>query len=136
MASRPIGYWIGGGSGDASPESYLDGSPVDRNVFLLLILGGVFVLRGRRVNWRLFRNQNFWLICYYVFCGISILWSEYPFVTFKRWFKEIGTVVMVLVIMTDRDPIKAFQEVFVRCAFLLIPTSILVIKYYLDVGRT
>jgi O-antigen ligase len=136
VASRPVGFWIAGGSGTVDFERYLDGSPADRNAFLILIFAGFIILFRRIINWASFRNQNRWFIAYYIFCALSVVWSDYPFVAFKRWIKEIGTVIMILIILTEKDREKAIQEVFCRVAFILLPASILVIKYYLEVGRS
>ena len=135
VASRPVGAWFSGGASGSNFESYLDGSALDRNVFLFLMVAGVFALARRRVDWRFFWSKNRWLVCYYLFCCLSVLWAEYPFVAFKRWIKEVGTLIMVLVVLTEGLPVAAVRQVFLRCAFVLIPASILVIKYYLEIGR-
>src|SRR5262249_28305683 len=53
-----------------------------------------------------------------------------------RWFKGIGDLVMVLVVLTDRDRDAAIERLLTRCGFILIPLSVLFIKYYPDVGRS
>jgi O-antigen ligase len=42
---------------------------------------------------------------------------------------------MVLVLVTDKDPIAALERLFSRVGFVLMPTSILLIKYFNDLGR-
>ena len=42
---------------------------------------------------------------------------------------------MILVILSEEDPANAIRTVFVRCAYVLIPLSILFIKYYPEVRR-
>lgn len=135
VASRPVGAWFAGDAAGSNFESYLDGSALDRNVFLVLMVAGVFALTRRQIDWRFFWSRNRWLVCYYLFCCISVLWAEYSFVAFKRWIKEVGTLIMILVILTEAFPVAAVRQVFLRCAFVLIPASILVIKYYLGIGR-
>ena len=66
---------------------------------------------------------------------MAILWSEYPFVAFKRWIKILGHPIMALVVPTDPDPVQAVRRLFKRAAFVLIPMSILFIKYYPEYGR-
>src|SRR5204863_2144922 len=44
-------------------------------------------------------------------------------------------VLMLLMILTEKDPVPAIRAVFVRCACILIPLSVLFIKYYLQIGR-
>jgi len=56
-------------------------------------------------------------------------------VAFKRWTRGFGNLTMALVILTDPQPELAIKRVFARVGFLLIPLSILYIKYYPDLGR-
>ena len=62
-------------------------------------------------------------------------WSEEPFVASKRWLKDFGNVVMVLVLLTEKNPLDAVRAVFVRCAYLLVPLSVLFVKYYVWLGK-
>jgi len=39
------------------------------------------------------------------------------------------------VILTEKDPVQAVKTVFLRCAFVLLPLSVLFIKYYPEYGR-
>ncbi|HEU0048771.1 MAG TPA: hypothetical protein VFQ43_14355, partial [Nitrososphaera sp.] len=117
-------------------ESEAEGNSTDRNVFVFLILAALFVLKRRQVSWLALISNNRWLFILYVYLGVSVLWSDYPFVSFTRWFKEFGNVVMVFLILTERDPVKAVTAVFARTAYLLIPLSVLFIKYYPDLGRS
>jgi exopolysaccharide production protein ExoQ len=139
FSSRPVSTWLQSGSmtmmGANSAESYLEGSPVDRLVFLGLELAGVLVLVQRGLPWGQVISRNGWLFAFYFFWLASILWSEIPFAAFKRLFKDFGTVVMALVLLTEKDPVEAVRAVFVRCAYLLIPVSVLFIRYYPELGR-
>lgn len=131
IASRPVSAWTGiGGSGDT-----LDGSPVDRAFYLVLILAALVVLSRRGVNWGWLISQNLPLLIFYGFLLISVLWANSPYSSFKRWFKESGNILMALVILTDPRPLQAFRAVFVRCAYLLIPLSLIFIRYFPDLGR-
>src|SRR5208282_1079520 len=51
--------------------------------------------------------------------SVSVSWSPYPGVAFKRWIKAIGDLVMVLVVVTEADPIAAFRRLFSRVGFIL-----------------
>jgi O-antigen ligase len=135
LGSRPVSFWLSGGSAPEVSDDYLEGSPMDRNFFLLLIGVGIWVLLKRRVQWNLFFGRNKILVVFYIFWGLSALWSDYTMVAFKRWIKEIGHVVMVLVILTEEDPVEAFKAVLARCSYVLIPLSVLFIRYIPDLGR-
>src|SRR5262245_6929118 len=89
VGSRPIAQWLDLGSPLQSIDP-LEGSPIDRVIFLLLIAVGLLVLWSRRISWsQIFRN-NIWLTLFFLYCGVSILWSDFPFVAFKRWIKALG----------------------------------------------
>jgi len=135
VGSRPISLWFGGPLEMESPDDYLKGSPFDMVVFLSLIVGGLIVLMRRRVNWNPLLAKNVWLFLFFLYWGVSVVWADYPFVGLKRWIKDLGNLIMVLVILTDKDPVQTVKTVFARCAFVLLPFSVLLIKYYPDFGR-
>lgn len=132
--SRFVSRWLDLGP-PMSADAFLDGSPVDRAVFSILMLGGIIILARRRLNWSELFRKNAWIWLFFVFGAISILWSDYPFVTFKRWFKALGNVIMVLIILTEGRPYAALGVILRRFSFLLLPLSVLFIKYFPDLGR-
>jgi O-antigen ligase len=71
-----------------------------------------------------------------VYCALAITWSDFPFVAFKRWIKTLGQPIMVLIILTEPDRLEALRRVMKRTALLLMPLSILFIKYYPQLGRS
>jgi hypothetical protein len=120
----------------ASADGLLEGSPMDRNVFLFLLILGVLVLLKRRVGWGLVARHNRWIAAFFLFTAISILWSDFPFTAFKRWHKVFGHVVMALIVWTERDPDRAVASLLRRCSYVLILISVVFIKYFPDLGRT
>ncbi|PXF56317.1 MAG: hypothetical protein C4B58_13900 [Deltaproteobacteria bacterium] len=132
--SRFVSHWLNLGS-PVTTEAYLEGSPVDRAFFLVLIAASAVILLRRGLNWGKIFENNPWIWLYFLFGLISILWSDYPFVSFKRWIKTLGTVSMALVILTEDCPYEAIGVIFRRLAFLLLPLSVLFIKYYPHLGR-
>jgi len=42
---------------------------------------------------------------------------------------------MILIVLTDPDPFTALKRVLTRAGFVLLPLSVLLIKYYPDIGR-
>ena len=133
--SRSVSQWLNLGAPVLSAGNILEGSPIDRTFYTLLIIAGVLVLRQRRINWNALFTQNAWIWLYLVFGAVSCLWSDYPFVTFKRWIKGLGTMIMVLVILTEKRPYEAIGTILRRLAFLLLPLSVLFIKFYPVLGR-
>src|SRR4029077_1519611 len=58
-----------------------------------------------------------------------------PFVAFKRWIKVLGHPIMVLIVLTEPDPEEALRRLMKRCAYVVVPVSILFIRYYPQLGR-
>jgi len=112
-----------------------EGSPVDALVFFILIAAGVLVLYQRGIKVAEFARYNSWVTIFLCYCLLAIVWSDFPFVAFKRWIKLFGQPVMVLILLTEPDPMEALTRLFKRCAYVLVPVSILFIKYYPQWGR-
>lgn len=134
-SSRNLSEWLGAAAPLDQVERYEVGNPLDR-----LALGGlqaaglaVLVARGRR-SLALVR-ANLPIVLFLLFCLLSVAWSDFPFVTFKRWVKAIGNVTMVLIVLTELDPATAVKRLFAWAGFLLIPLSVLLIRYYPELGR-
>jgi len=131
--SRFVSQWMYLGSSYTAATS--EGSPIDAAYFLVLIVAGVIVLAQRQnVIGNVVRN-NFWLLALFLYGFASILWSDFPFVALKRWIKTLGHPVMALIIITDPDPGRALRIVMKRCAYILLPVSVLFIKYFPEYGR-
>ena len=132
--SRMVSEWLQMAP-PSTADQYLEGSPLDRNVVTSMLAIGVLVLVARRQRLQAFAAANWPIILFYLYCGVSIFWSDYPDVALKRWIKTLGDLVMVTIVVTEANPTAAIKRVITRTAFLLIPLSILLIKYYPDLGR-
>jgi exopolysaccharide production protein ExoQ len=135
LGSRPVSVWLGMSSPNAGVVQ-LDGSPIDGAFFALLLVAAICVLahRGRRTF--TFLNANGPILVYFLFCLFSIIWSDFPGVAFKRWIKAIGDLAMILIVVTDKQPVVALRRLFSRTGFILVPLSLLFIKYYPNLGRS
>lgn len=134
--SRPVTEWFGGVGVSQDPRPSIDeGNPVEALVSLSLIVSGLIVIVRRGTRWSTLINDNAWLMIFYLFWLMSVTWSDYPIITLKRLFKDLGNVVMVLVVLTDKDPIDAIKAVLSRVAYLCVPLSVLFIRYYPEWGR-
>jgi O-antigen ligase len=133
--SRPVSVWLQINP-ESSPEQYLEGSPIDRAIYLVLLSAGMIVLLGRRKSVSRLLKANGPILIFVAYCAISISYSDYPDVALKHWIKSLGDYVMILIVLTDREQSNAVKQVLAKPGFLLLPLSVLLIKYYPDVGRT
>lgn len=133
VGSRAVSEWFG-----VTPtglDAQLNGSPVDAAIFGVLEAAafGVLIFRSKRV--RTLIAANWPIVLYFAFCLISVIWSSHAEVAFKRWIKALGDIAMVLVIVTEPHPVEAIRRLISRVGFVLLPTSVLLIKYYGNLGR-
>ena len=77
---------------------------------------------------------NRWLVLLISYMLVSILWSDIPFVAFKRWVREFTAVIMALLVLSEPAPRQALESVLRRTVYVLIPFSVLLIKYFPDLG--
>jgi exopolysaccharide production protein ExoQ len=131
ISSRPLSMWAGFGGG----TSTMEGSPLDALFFFTLIIAALVVLSRRGLNWPLLISQNWPVFLFYFYLLFSVLWANSPPVSFKRWFKEFGNIAVLLVILTEQNPQQALRAVFVRCAYLMLPLSLVFIRYFPSMGR-
>ena len=135
-ASRPLTSWFGGSGGPVTPESYDEGNFAEAVIYFGLLLAAAVVLFRRSVRWGEVMRGNTWLTVFWMFWLVSLIWSDYPVITLKRWVKDFGNVLMALVVLTSPDAVKTMKAVFTRCAYLCIPLSVVLIRYDPAVGRT
>jgi O-antigen ligase len=121
---------------DPAADQQLDGSPLDSLIFLGLIVAAATVLSRRRLDWGGLFRSNRLLIIFFIYLGISVLWSDYSFVSFKRWIKDLGNIVIVLVVLSDDNPVAAVRFLLARLCYLVLPLSIVFIKYFPTLGRS
>jgi exopolysaccharide production protein ExoQ len=138
--SRFVSQWLhpeplGVVSTSDTPDRYLEGDSMDRVILGIVIFLAVVILirRGRRVGALLRMNGP--LLLFFVYCAVSTLWSDYPGVAFKRWIKAVGDVLMILLVLSDAHPVAAIKKFLSGVGFVLVPVSIMLIKYYPDLGR-
>jgi exopolysaccharide production protein ExoQ len=135
VGSRTLSQWLGG-QGTTAAQALQDGSPVDRVVSSVLIILAFGILISRSFNWGTFVSRNVALMTFLFFALLSVLWSDFPLIAFKRWFRDLGNYLVILVVLSDPHPVEAVRTVLRRVSYLLIPLSILLIKYYPEIGKT
>jgi O-antigen ligase len=133
-SSRAVSSWINRQSVVSLAQQYSEGSPFDAAIYGILIAAGVLVLNFRSRQVRSFLRENLPLLVFVSYCALSIAWSDYSFIAFKRWSKSVGDLVMVMLVLTDPYPGAAVKRLFARLAFVLLPLSVLFIECYPDLG--
>jgi len=134
--SRPVTSWTSSPSSVAErAASYLEGSPLDRSILIaLIVLAGITLWRRKEATLAILRG-NTPIILFLLYCLVSVSWSDYPMPAFKRWIRAVGDVMMILVILTDKQPETAIKSVLSRVGFILVPLSILFIRFFPELGR-
>ena len=134
--SRPVSLWLNAAPTLTSADQYnIEANPINVVVFSILMVAGFIVLfqRGRQVGPIL--RANWPILVFFAYCALSTVWSDYPGTAFRHWIRSVGDLVMVLIILTESKPVAALKRLFARTAFLLVPLSVLFIKYYPALGR-
>jgi O-antigen ligase len=131
LGSRPVSYWFDPQSG----VNNLDASPINTVTMTTLMVAAVVVLQRRGLKWGGLIRENKALFLIYFYLAISAAWSEMPFVSLKRLIKDFGCVLAALVILTETNPSEAVRTIFVRVSYLLFPLSLIIGKYFPEIGR-
>jgi exopolysaccharide production protein ExoQ len=127
QGSRPVCYWFGQGSGEASPITTLS--------YLIFLVAALVVLHRRKVTFGKFAQNNKALLAVYAYFLLSILWSDLPVSSTKRLIKDFETVLVALVLLTEVNLAEAMRAIYVRVSYILFPLSVVFIKYFPDIGR-
>jgi len=133
LASRPLTEWLNPSHG-ALAANVEEGSALDRALLSVLILIAAGILSIRRLRLIEWLKSNPWIVLLFVYCGISVLWSDFPGIAFRRWIRALGSVMMVLVVASDLNPVIAVGTLVRRCAYILVPVSVLLVKYFRSVA--
>ena len=79
------------------PETYsidVEGSLPDLVFFSILIVLGLIVLSRRKVNWTELFSSNAWILLLYALMLVSVLWSDTPVISLKRWIRIAGDLIL------------------------------------------
>jgi exopolysaccharide production protein ExoQ len=128
-ASRPLADWF---DVRGSNES---GSTLDRLLLSGLGFVGLVVLARRRFDWTGTLRRQVALLALLAFMCVSALWSDITLIALKRWGREWVVLVVAMVITSEANPRQALAAVLRRVAYVLIPFSLVLIKYYPAFGR-
>lgn len=129
LGSRPLSSWISGG-GQVRSATLLD------QVFLLLALGAPLIIGSiRGVNWGKFLAANMPLLLLYAYFAATAIWSQDPAGSAIRIVKDFGLLFVVGLIYSEKEPVQAMRTIFIRCACILFPLSIVFNRWFPNFGR-
>jgi O-antigen ligase len=131
-AATWIYIWTGfsyGGSMGGDLYAQMDGSPLDAVFYAVFLVAGIAILLKRKPRARAILKASAPILIFYAYGLSSLLWSHIPEVAFKRWTKDLGDVAMALIIATEVEPPAALQRLFAGIGYILLPASILLIRY-------
>jgi exopolysaccharide production protein ExoQ len=129
IASRPLSIWFGVKGDNAS------GSALDRWVLTGLSIAAVVVLAQRRFDLAGALRRHGWLLALLAYMFASTLWADSTLISIRRWVREWIVVLMAMVIMSEANPRKALASLLRRSAYVLLPFSLVLIRYYPALGR-
>ncbi len=135
ISSRSVSEWLGYDYEGSLAELYAEGNPLNRAVYFSLMALSLMVLIKRRFAFNKFARENVPLLIFMLYCCVSITWSNYPEIAFKRWVKAAGEILVVLLIYSEKMPHEAVITMLKRIGFIQLPLSILYIKYFPSIGR-
>ena len=113
---------------------YVEGSPFDRFVLSGCPAGGLAVLAAARNGSARCCAPTCCSSSSFCYCAVSVLVVRLPVRRVQALTKGIGNLTMVLLVLTD-PPRRRDQAILRADRFLLIPLSVLLIKYYPALGR-
>ena len=133
VGSRLPSQWLGV-QGASAATALEEGNALDRTIWFVLILLAIWILASRSFQWSAFFSSNPFLMTFLCFALLSVLWSDFPLIAFKRWFRDLGAYLVIPVVLSDSRPLHAVRTLLRRVCYLLIPLSILLIRYYRDIS--
>jgi O-antigen ligase len=125
-ASRNLNLWFGTEEGGGLDQLAIAG---------MLVLG-IGVIVRRPAAWGGVISNTPLLFLFHAYLFVSVLWSggalENPLVKVLR---PLGDLVMALIVVSEPNPRLAILTMARRTAILLIPLSVVLIRYFPDLGR-
>lgn len=128
-ASKQLGRWFN------ITSTMEAGSPPDRLFLLVLGISGLIILFKRQFSWSEAIKKNYLLFLVLFYMLISTFWSRVPFISFRRFSKEVIALIMACLLITEKEKFKAISSILKRVIYIALPFSFLVIHYFPYYGR-
>jgi exopolysaccharide production protein ExoQ len=132
--SRSVTEWTGMVQGGAV-ERLTEARPLDVACYGFMILAGLAVINYKPRKVARILGANPFLLLFLLYCAISTLWSDIPFIAAKRFIKMLGDVVMILLLLVEDNPIDGIKQFFARTAYILMPVSVMIYLFFPNLGQ-
>jgi exopolysaccharide production protein ExoQ len=136
LGSRPVSYWLGANFSVVNMANEASTSPLDQLFYFSVLGSAVVVMTLRHVKFGQLLARNMPLMLWYSYFAISIVWSEDPLGSTKRFVKDFGMLAVIAVILSEKNPLEAIRAIYVRCACILFPLSAVFIKWFPNMARS
>ena len=133
IGSRLPSQWLNVQSSSMA-QAMEEGNLTDASIYVLLMLLAFGVLVSRSFRWDRFCKNNWPLIAFLGFALLSTCWSDFPIIALKRWIRDLGTYLAILVVLTESNSAEAIRLTLRRFLYLLVPLSVVIIKYLPTLG--
>jgi exopolysaccharide production protein ExoQ len=136
LGSRSVSQWLHGGHGyyqELGNQAATD--PIDLIFSVVVIAASLVITIRRGINWGRVFAANAALMLLYSYFVFSISWSGDPMGSFKRIVKDFGMLFVIGVIFSEKEPLQAMRAVYLRSASLMLPLSLVFIRWFPSYGR-
>jgi exopolysaccharide production protein ExoQ len=133
-ASQSVTRWLALMTGRPLVVDSMDGSPLDRSIYIGLMILALLILVKRKIRWGELIQSNRALTVLFLYMLVSIVWSDVPGVSFRRWVRTLIDGLMALVVLTDRAPFAAESSLIRRVMYVHLALSVIFIKYFRTLG--
>jgi exopolysaccharide production protein ExoQ len=133
-ASQSVSRWLVLATGQPVQVDDMDGSSVDRAIYTGLMVVALLILMRRPIQWGALIRANQAVTVLFLYMLLSIMWSDVPEVSFKRWVRALIDGLMALVVLTDRAGFAAETATVRRVMFVNIALSVIFIRYFRTMG--
>jgi O-antigen ligase len=100
----------------------------------VLLFTAIIWLAKKGFSWANAIKENMWVVILIAYMFISMSWSGMPFVSLKRWIRELQAIIMALVLLAETSPRQAMECILRRTSYILIPFSVVLCKYFPEYG--
>jgi len=134
ILSRSPVAWFAAARTDNLVSQYTESTPLEAALFATLIAAALYFLNRRATRVLYFLRSNAPLLCYLLYCALSLLWSDHPGAAARRIVKGFGGIAIVLLMLTEKNAAAAFERVLTRAAYILLPLSAILILFFPRLG--